>query len=456
MALTYYAFPSRTVGQVFVAAVELSGDWLNAGTATAGATTSLTDALHEQTPVANADAIKGTFLYTPSGTGSGQQAEINAYATLGVMGFTAITTAPDTTTTWVRIRRRPQIILDAMRMVLEENQLKHALAYPSEAFITGNLLGYAGTFEEWVAGTSTAPRGWTAGGAGVAVARESTIVRAGLYSAKITAGAGAPGTLTYTVPEHILRQIGGQSVTLWGAIAESAAADGRITLNATDKGGTSTVKTYQGTYASNRWEELKDISSAAFSLPDPVKALTVICRSIAGQTCYFDDLVLFGGYSPRAMEWFAGDNSGTIPYPVALKPIIWAETAYGNRKYELPLRYGVHWNIERAEPTAASPQIRLVDAPTPRHLRIDGFSVPGGGNWPTTLVATATNTVPLNPNYLAVATAYKSLQMGMPTGMDSKVHETRMASLKAMLMEMEKDDRGNPNRNEKMIVVGHV
>ena len=48
-----------------------------------------------------------------------------------------------------------------------------------------NLLSN-GDFENWSAGTSVAPDGWTLQGAGASVAREATIIDQGLYSAKIT------------------------------------------------------------------------------------------------------------------------------------------------------------------------------------------------------------------------------------------------------------------------------
>ena len=48
-----------------------------------------------------------------------------------------------------------------------------------------NLLSN-GDFENWSAGTSVAPDGWALGGAGASVARESSIIKLGTYSAKVT------------------------------------------------------------------------------------------------------------------------------------------------------------------------------------------------------------------------------------------------------------------------------
>ena len=43
-----------------------------------------------------------------------------------------------------------------------------------------------GDFESWVAGTAVAPDGWTASGAGIAIAREATIIKLGTYSTALT------------------------------------------------------------------------------------------------------------------------------------------------------------------------------------------------------------------------------------------------------------------------------
>ncbi|MFH1563813.1 MAG: carbohydrate binding domain-containing protein, partial [Nitrospirota bacterium] len=43
-----------------------------------------------------------------------------------------------------------------------------------------------GNFENWTAGTSSAPDGWTLSGAGASVAREASTIKLGTYSAKLT------------------------------------------------------------------------------------------------------------------------------------------------------------------------------------------------------------------------------------------------------------------------------
>lgn len=62
-----------------------------------------------------------------------------------------------------------------------------------KAFIISrpNLLADFGYCESWSAGTSSAPDGWTMSGTAGSVARESTEVKYGTYSMKITAGSSA-------------------------------------------------------------------------------------------------------------------------------------------------------------------------------------------------------------------------------------------------------------------------
>ena len=54
---------NKTLAEVVAEVARLGGWWRNAGTATAGSTTSLTDANNERTPVDEARSVAGTFIY---------------------------------------------------------------------------------------------------------------------------------------------------------------------------------------------------------------------------------------------------------------------------------------------------------------------------------------------------------------------------------------------------------
>jgi hypothetical protein len=62
------AVAQQTLGEIVVEASRLCGYLQNQGTATAGSTTSLTDATNEQTPTANVNLIKGQYLYIHLGS----------------------------------------------------------------------------------------------------------------------------------------------------------------------------------------------------------------------------------------------------------------------------------------------------------------------------------------------------------------------------------------------------
>src|SRR3990167_10826397 len=130
------AVAQRTLGQVVVRVAELTGDWANQGTATAGSTTTLTDANNERTPTVRANDITGQYVYVFGGTSSGTAREIITYGTIGVFTWTQTATAPSTDSTWVRLKRRPQLILDAIDAVTRQGAYKQALPYISEAVIT--------------------------------------------------------------------------------------------------------------------------------------------------------------------------------------------------------------------------------------------------------------------------------------------------------------------------------
>src|SRR3972149_6221135 len=123
----------------------MTGDFIHQGTATAGATTSLTDANNERTPVASAKSFSRTFIYIHPGAKAGGGPQEKA------------PTPPQ----GVRLKRRPQDILDAIARVTGENQRRLAFARFDDAIVTGSLLGYygGGGGVGARAGRGAAPRG---------------------------------------------------------------------------------------------------------------------------------------------------------------------------------------------------------------------------------------------------------------------------------------------------------
>jgi hypothetical protein len=77
------------------------------------------------------------------------------------------------------------------------------LTVPSDQKLTN------GSFETWTAGDAVAPDGWTLAGAGAAVAKESTTIKVGTYSAKLTRN----GTDCYLQQDYTAS--GGHNIAYW-------------------------------------------------------------------------------------------------------------------------------------------------------------------------------------------------------------------------------------------------
>ncbi len=414
--------PNRTVGNIYRDVARMSGQTLNQGIATAGATTSLTDAISEQTPTAQAADVTGTFIYVDVGTSAGTAKEINAY-TLGAMVWSGTVVAPDATSTWVRTRCNPQIILEAIAAVQRLYAFRYPQDYLTEAIVTNSLLSPYGAVEEWAGGAAAAPDGWALSGAGAAVARESTIIAQGLYSQKLTAGGGATGVLTYTVPQDVLAMLDGQTITLQGWIAASVAGDVTVRVAYTNSAGTTTNTDWTSTLTTNRWQRLEDITTAGVVLPDPVVAVTVSLRAVASAVVYADDIALLG---PNLRIY---DVPATL---IGIQPVIEMETAFGSRIYKEVLRNGQAWLTMPVDSTSSQKRrIQfLTDLPSGRHLRIRGYRA-------SSVVSTTTSNVEMNPEALTLYAAKRVLE-SLP------VTEEIDTRLKRVAAEIDMQKRENP------------
>lgn len=90
-----------------------------------------------------------------------------------------------------------------------------------------NLLEWS-HMEDWVNGTSAAPTEHTLAGASATVARESTIIKFGTYSAKVTR-AGADATLYHDHPDFVDYQ--GRKVTFGCWVYATVASRGRLSVS---------------------------------------------------------------------------------------------------------------------------------------------------------------------------------------------------------------------------------
>ena len=425
------AVAAQTLGEVFLHVAQLSGFWLNQGTATAGTALTLTDATNERTPTASDLAIVGKFLYIWGGVAAGTDRELTAYGTIGVFTWVGNATTPTTTSTWVRLAVRPQLIIDAIAAVTRRAAYKQALPYVSEALVTNNLLMHYGAMEEWAGGASAASDGFTLGGAGASVAREATVVAQGLYSVAVTAGAGAVATYARTLPTYLNQLIQGRTLYLLGMIAENVAADITVRVAVTDTAGAATNTDRVGTLTGNRWQELGNISTAGISVPDPVGSVAFSTRTALSAVTYADDLVLCG---PPLYDY---DIPATL---IGMEPTIWMETGYRTNKFTIPLVYNHDWTLIPRDGSTARTLHFTHALPSARHLRINGVRAPD-------VQTTVTSNVEPNPEWLALAATVELLGM-LPTTDES---QTLLAGRQEELREMEKGPIGNTLYGRRII-----
>lgn len=108
-----------------------------------------------------------------------------------------------------------------------------------------NLIGDWGSTEDWAAGTSVAPSGWTMAGTAGSVAQEASIINFGQYSMKITAGSS--GVYAAELPYSLLLPSGsyldysGNTITFGMWVRCSSASKARIYI---DDGVTKTYSSY--------------------------------------------------------------------------------------------------------------------------------------------------------------------------------------------------------------------
>lgn len=147
-----------------------------------------------------------------------------------------------------------------------------------------NLLENWGNMEDWENGASAAPTGHTLAGASATVTRESTIVKQGDYSAKVTR-VGNDATLYYDHPDYEDYQ--GRLVTFGCWVYATVASRARIGLS---DGVASAQSSYHSGVAG--WEYLEvslNVAAAATRLRDEMQVNT-------GNTSgYFDGGILCEG-----------------------------------------------------------------------------------------------------------------------------------------------------------------
>jgi hypothetical protein len=165
-----------------------------------------------------------------------------------------------------------------------------------------NLVGANPSFETWSSGDNAAPDNWTLNGAGASVAKESTIINDGLYSASLTRG-GADTNLRATVLDTGNAAYGKRYISFKAQVYSTVANRGK--LNIYD----STLLNISSSLHSggSSWEELS-LSGYISNTFDDTGKIYVYCYIVTGDTTvYFDKPEC---YIPNMVHTMTGATAG--------------------------------------------------------------------------------------------------------------------------------------------------
>jgi len=213
----------------------LLGDLPVIGTGTAGTATTITDTANLIHAVD--DQLNGYEVYVYAGTNIGKSRIISDFvAADDKITFATMTAVCDTTTKY-EIHRKHRVAdyeraidmaIDTAKIAVGRDKLNYYVDKIDETLIMNDILMGAGQFERWSSGTSSAPDGFTLK-AGSSVARDSTYVDKGSYSAKLTNAGAADGYLQWAMTQYL--KYAEKSFSLYGRFWTGTADRLRAHLN---------------------------------------------------------------------------------------------------------------------------------------------------------------------------------------------------------------------------------
>jgi len=166
-----------------------------------------------------------------------------------------------------------------------------------------NLLSN-GDFENWSAGTTVAPDGWTKTGVGSSIAREGTIIKLGTYSAKLTR---VTNDTTIYQSVHSTRGIEywkGRKITFGCWVYATVAS--RALVNISDNIGDSASSYHTG---NSTWQWL----SVTRTIDASANTIDLYCKITSDDTAaYFDGAMCVEGESAFAFADKPLPRGGTI------------------------------------------------------------------------------------------------------------------------------------------------
>lgn len=174
-----------------------------------------------------------------------------------------------------------------------------------------------GDFENWSAGTSAAPDGWTLGGsAGLVIAREGTIKKINSYSLKLTTASLTGNTYS------IVKYIAGRTYTYSCWVYATAGSTARLSMY---DGVTQTYSSYHT--GNSTWQQLtmsQTLSASATTL------VVYVDINATSSSAYFDGAMCVEGASAFAYSAHAPDEGVWLDYSAVSTIIGW--TSFTHKK----------------------------------------------------------------------------------------------------------------------------
>ena len=220
-----------------------------------------------------------------------------------------------------------------------------------------------GNFETWAGGTAVSPSRWGNSGSGSSRAQESTIVKQGTYSCKVTSG-----TVYCDIRQFVpfMSYYKGRTFTLGGWVYATAADRGRLSIN--DGIGTTTGDLHPGD-STWRWMTVtKTLDASATAL----RATGAIAAGSA-VSVYFDGLILVEHPNIEIFAPHYGD--------LALLVGSYKNDSTVSEHRNLVLQYGI---------TASSSGNKAVTFGTAYSVVFGAWPVGTGANWYYTASLTTT------------------------------------------------------------------
>ncbi len=198
-------------------------------------------------------------------------------------------------------RYNPDLLHSALNDALRDVYPRLRIDYVDETLVGCNFLPNS-HFENWA--TTTYPDFWRVQGTGVVSVEDTSTIRGGVKSAKVTR-AGTDGSLYISSAQYPdLLQLQGQSITVYGQVNSSVASQARLQIYSIQSDGTTSTSSSDYHTGGGKYE-LLSVDGAVLSDATEVQIRCAVGTS--NTVCYFDDVYTEGVqptkyYVPTQME----------------------------------------------------------------------------------------------------------------------------------------------------------